>query len=273
MTKKLPRISLPLIGIALAMLSQVAFTQNGAAVAAKTGRDKSVIIYPGQGTTINGKAVYVSALLALGDRVQTTIEKSRITVESVDLEIAPNSNITISEPLILNCGTLQVLSGQIPVIADTFAVGQSTHALSTCEGTLPDSPSAEWVARDHLSTSASHRSSRHTGAASAATGFGLEVDSHVANRWYWAVNGPMFGSSIVSAELTQACLAAGKCDFVPDAFHSRVAMYGAGVPAAIGVSYLGYYLKKRGHRWWFIPAAMVTAGNFVVSAHAAHYSH
>lgn len=273
MIKKRLRIYLPLTATVLAVFSQFAVTQDGAAAAAKTGQGKGVVIYPGQGTTINGKPVYFAVLLALGDRVQTTLEKSSITVGSVDLEIAPNSNITISEPLILNCGTLQILSGKIPVIADTFAVGQSAHAWSRCEGTLPDSPSAEWVARDHPSTSASHRLSRHTGAPSAATGFGLEVDSHVANLWYWAVNGPMFGSSIVSAELTQACLAAEKCDFVPDAFHSRVAMYGAGVPAAIGVSYLGYYLKKRGHRWWFVPAAMVTAGNVVVSAHAAHYSH
>jgi len=272
-TKKLLRISLPLIGIALAMLSQVAFTQDSAAAAAKTGQGKGVVIYPGQGTTINGKAVYVSALLALGDRVQTTIEKSEITVGSVDLEIAPNSNITISEPLVLNCGTLLVLSGKIPVIADAFTVGQSAHASSRCEGSLPDSPGTSWVAGNHPSTSAWHRLNRHTGAPSAATGFNFEADSHVENRWYWAVNGLMFGSSILSAELTQACLGAGKCDFVPDAFHSRGAMYGAGIPAAMGVSYLGYYLEKRGHRWWFVPAAMVTVGNIVVSAHAAHYSH
>jgi hypothetical protein len=50
-------------------------------------------------------------------------------------------------------------------------------------------------------------------------------------------------------------------------------MYGAGLPAAAGVSYLSYYLKKKGDRWWFLPEALVTVSDVVLSVHAAHYSH
>jgi hypothetical protein len=50
-------------------------------------------------------------------------------------------------------------------------------------------------------------------------------------------------------------------------------MYGAGLPVAAGVAYFTYYLKSKGDRWWFVPAAVVIGGNLVVSVHAAHYSH
>src|SRR5579863_733519 len=74
---------------------------------------EDAVLYPGWGTTINGKPVYVSALLDVGDDVQTTGTGSEITVGSVDLDIAPNTNLSIGEPLILNCGKLFVRSGTV----------------------------------------------------------------------------------------------------------------------------------------------------------------
>src|SRR5579862_3630152 len=105
----------------------------------------------------------------------------------------------------------------------------------------------------------------------AATG-GWLFDARIIDRSFVEVNGMMFGSSLAAAELTQRCLPTGACTDVPDAFRSRAAMYGAGLPAAAAVVYLGYYFKSKGYRWWFVPAAIATAGNVIVSAHAAHFS-
>jgi hypothetical protein len=60
---------------------------------------------------------------------------------------------------------------------------------------------------------------------------------------------------------------------VPDAFHRRLAMAGVGMPVVAGVSYLTYRLKEKNFRWWYLPAALVTSGNIIVSVHAARYSH
>ena len=233
----------------------------------------AAILYPGRGTTVNGKAVYTSVLLASGDRVQTATVTGKITAGVLELEMAPNTVIFIGEPLVLDCGSVVVRSGTVEVsdgkITAHFAVGESAHAISAfCGAVVPDAPSAVWSERNQKT---SPRSARNGGAAPAASPGVLYTDFKVANWSYWTVNGAMFSSSFISVHLTQECLHAGACSFVPDAFHSRAAMYGVGLPAAAGVSYLSYYLKRKGYRWWFVPAALVTAGNVAVSAHAAHY--
>ena len=233
----------------------------------------AAILYPGRGTTVNGKAVYTSVLLASGDRVQTATVTGKITAGVLELEMAPNTVIFIGEPLVLDCGSVVVRSGTVEVsdgkITAHFAVGESAHAISAfCGAVVPDAPSAVWSERNQKT---SPRSARNGGAAPAASPGVLYTDFKVANWSYWTVNGAMFSSSFISVHLTQECLHAGACSFVPNAFHSRAAMYGAGLPAAAGVSYLSYYLKRKGYRWWFVPAALVTAGNVAVSAHAAHY--
>ncbi|MFB3917506.1 MAG: hypothetical protein ACE14M_12300 [Terriglobales bacterium] len=91
----------------------------------------------------------------------------------------------------------------------------------------------------------------------------------VADSKFWAVHGVMFASAISAAELTTRCMDDHFCTAVPDALRSRGALYGVGIPAAIGVTSLGYYLKTRGHRWWFVPAALVTAGSIVYGVHAS----
>ena len=233
----------------------------------------AAILYPGRGATVNGNAVYSSVLLAGGDRVQTATAIGKITAGVLELEMAPNTVIFIGEPLVLDCGSVVVRSGMAEVsdgkITARFAVGESAHAISTfCGALVPDAPSAGWSERDRK---ASPRLTRNAGPAPAASPGVLHADFKVANWSYWTVNGAMLSSSLTSVQLTQECLHSGACSFVPNAFHSRAAMYGAGLSAAAGVSYLSYYLKRKGYRWWFVPAAVVTAGNIAVSTHAAHY--
>ncbi len=239
----------------------------------------AAILYPGYGTTVNGKAVYYSALLVAGDQVQTaTAAGGEIAVGGMDLGMAPNTIVVMGEPLVLNCGTVVVRSGTAKIndggkTANLIA-GESYHAASlSCGGQLPDAPSAVRGEQNLTSSLSVRRSRRRDGAPPPATSGFLYVDFKVANWPYRTLTGAMIASSLTSVDLTQRCLHAGACSFVPEVFRSRAAMYGAGLPAAAGVSYLSYYLKRKGYRWWFVPAALVTAGNVVVSTHAAHYSH
>lgn len=238
----------------------------------------AAILYSGQDTPVNGKPVRVNALLAVGDRVQTVTARGKIRATGMEPDIAPNTSAAIEEPIILNSGTVVDRPAAV-AISDgkstaSLGAGESADAPSNSSGsTLPDAPSAVRSEQEQPSPPTSRRLRRSAGAVPAATAGVLNVDSHVANWSYWTVNGVMLSSSVVSAELTQKCLHSGACDFVPDAFHRRGAMYGAGLSAATGVSYFSYYLKSKGYRWWFVPAALVTAGNIVVSTHAAHYSH
>ena len=232
------------------------------------------ILYPGSGTTVNGQAAYSSVVLVRGDRVQTATTMGKITAGLMDLDMAPNTIIFIGEPLVLDCGSVIVRSGMAEVsdgkITASFAAGESAHAISTfCGALVPDAPSAVWSERNRET---SPRSTPKAGAAPAATSGVLYVDFKVANWSYWTLTGTMSGSSLASAKLTEDCLHSGACSEVPHAFRSHAAMYGAGLAAATGVSYLTYYLKKKGYRWWLIPEALITAGNVVISKHAAHYS-
>lgn len=93
---------------------------------------------------------------------------------------------------------------------------------------------------------------------------------HGVNRKYMLVIGTMFASSIVNVEETNKCLQARTCSFVPADFRSRKALYGIGIPAELGVAYLGLTLKDRGHRWWFVPPIAITAANIYVAYHSAH---
>jgi hypothetical protein len=80
----------------------------------------------------------------------------------------------------------------------------------------------------------------------------------------------MFAASIANVEKTNACLQQHTCSFVSSPFRSRAALYGAGIPAEVGVAYVGYRLKEHRRRWWFVPAAAVTAANAYVAYHSAN---
>ena len=236
----------------------------------------SAVLYPGWGTTLNGYPVYFSVLIAAGSRIQTGNDPSKISFGGAELDMAPNSTLVIGDPFVLSCGTIAIRLGEAEIddgqTTAGFAVGESVHSAITPCGSdiLPDAPSAAKSKRDLPAAMQFRRSS---GAAPVAATGGLFLDFHVTNWPFWTVNGAMLSSSLVSVSLTHKCLEAGACTFLPDIFHRRRVMYGAGLPAVAGVSYLGYYLKSKHYAWWFVPAALVTAGDIVISTHAAHYSH
>jgi hypothetical protein len=236
--------------------------------------NSSETLYPGWGTSLNGKAVYFSVLIKAGDQVQTIGVSSKISFGSVDLEMAPNSILVVGTPFALSCGTVVVELGTAEISDGTtvasFAVGEVAHSASPyCGNPLPDAPSTVRSQQED----AKERSSRKVAhsAQPSATG-GMVFTDFEATHWPFMVSSTMLSSSIVAAQLTHKCLEAGACTFVPEAFHRRLVMLGVGLPVEAGVSYFTYYFKKKGYRWWFVPAALVTVGDVVVSVHAAHYS-
>ena len=106
----------------------------------------------------------------------------------------------------------------------------------------------------------------------AARSISLGGEGHAADGKFWAVTGLMVGSTIANVEYTTRCMDAGRCTLVPDALRSRGALYGVSLPLNVGVGYLGYALKARGQKLWFLPAALVTVGNVVYATHAAHWT-
>jgi hypothetical protein len=237
--------------------------------------ESSGTLYPGWGTTLNGKPVYFSVRIIAGDHIDTANEASTLTFGGVGLEIAPDSTMVVGDSLVLGCGTIVIRSGKADISdgksITALAAGEMLHSASPgCGDTLPDAPSAVRSSQDLQSARKSKR--KYDSAPAAATG-GLYGGLRVENWSYWTVNGAMFGSSLAAAEFTHTCLQAGACTFMPDTFHSRKSMFEVGMPALVGVSYLDFYLKKKGYRWWFIPPVLVTVGDIVVATHAAHYSH
>jgi hypothetical protein len=236
--------------------------------------DSLDVLYPGWRTTLNGKPVYFSVKIVAGDHIQTAQDESAITFSGVELEIAPNSSLVLGDEFVLDCGTVMVRSGRA-TIGDgkrlaTLGAGEILHSASPgCGDSLPDAPSA--VRNEHNFFSSHKTAKRYERAPPTAVG-GLYGDFTESTWPFWTVNGAMFGSSLVTAELTHKCLEAGACTSVPDAFHPRRVMLELGVPALLGVYYLDHYLKSKGKRWWFVPPALIIAGDVVVSEHAARYS-
>ena len=106
----------------------------------------------------------------------------------------------------------------------------------------------------------------------AARSISLGGEGHAADGKFWAITGLMVGSTVANVEYTTRCMDAGRCKLVPDALRSRGALYGVSLPLNVGVGYLGYALKARGQKLWFLPAALVTAGNVVYATHAARWT-
>jgi hypothetical protein len=140
---------------------------------------------------------------------------------------------------------------------------------------LPDAPSAtkpETSAPDPTPTPMVKRESH--GAPPAALGGPLSVDRSVADRNYLLVTGGMFGASIADAELTIRCLQQHpSCNDVPSSLRSRLALYGIGIPAEIGITYLSYHMKKKHSRIWYVPSALVTGANAFLSVRAYRWMH
>ena len=138
------------------------------------------------------------------------------------------------------------------------------------ESRLPDAPSASKpetpAAAQPMASPVVRRESR--GAAPAAMGGPLGVDGQVADKYYLMLTGAMVSASVFDAEMTMHCLHDRTCKYLPPSLRSRAALYGIGIPADLGVSYLTYFMKKRHSRIWFVPAAFVTGANLYVGVHA-----
>jgi hypothetical protein len=152
---------------------------------------------------------------------------------------------------------------------DGKAVG--THAQPPrveADALYPDAPSAlRMAAADTQDNSNSNNAiAVRSGEAAPATtgGVGRTLDAP-----YVIQMGAMFASSIVIVEKTNTCIQQHTCSFVPVAFRSRGALYGAGIPVELGIAFVSYKLKQHGHRWWFAPALAVTGANSYVAYRAA----
>ncbi len=141
--------------------------------------------------------------------------------------------------------------------------GGTESSPAQAASSYPDSPSA--VKTPGTPDNSAEKSRFQRAAPAAAGGLNRALDGK-----YAVVMSAMFASSIVNVEKTNTCLEQHTCSFVPVAFRSRMALYGAGIPMEAGIAYLGYRLKEQRHRWWFVPALAVTAANAYVAYHSAH---
>lgn len=112
--------------------------------------------------------------------------------------------------------------------------------------TLPDAP---------LATASAVEPQTHTV---------VRPEPRVMNWTYWTVNGALVGATLANAQAIYNC---PNCTFVPSSFHRAGLLYGAGLPADVLVMYLGYHLKKNGHRWWPAPAGALTAASAYLAYH------
>jgi hypothetical protein len=87
---------------------------------------------------------------------------------------------------------------------------------------------------------------------------------------FWISNTLLMASTVANIEMIMGCRASS-CQMVPDSIRNRGALYGIGIPASLGVSYISYKLKRAGTRWWILPVAVFTAGNVFYAAHAAQW--
>ncbi|SPE25612.1 membrane hypothetical protein [Acidobacteriia bacterium SbA2] len=137
--------------------------------------------------------------------------------------------------------------------------------VATAEPSLPDAPSA--VAEMQ---SAQESSSSPTTSPTIAKPPRSAASSSMGAAFLIA-NGAMLGSTIANAEMIARCRPSS-CQAVPDAIRSRGALYGIGIPATLGVSYISYRLKRSGTKLWILPVALVTVGNIVYAVHASKWS-
>lgn len=84
--------------------------------------------------------------------------------------------------------------------------------------------------------------------------------------WFWTVNLALLGASVANVETLHNCV---NCTFIPTNLHDRAVLYGIGLPLDAGIAYLGYHLKKNGHRWWYVPAVAFAGVNAGLAAHWA----
>jgi hypothetical protein len=166
--------------------------------------------------------------------------------------------ISLAATVFLLCGQLGFA---VPQNGPTTSSGAQPSPASAALS-YPDTPSA---VKTSGAPDSDAEKARFRGAPPTAKGPLI----HKFDVKYVLVMSMMFAASIVDVEKTNTCLQEHTCSFVPATFRSRAALYGAGIPAEVGVAYVSYRLKERKHRWWILPAVVVTAANAYVAHHAA----
>jgi len=137
-----------------------------------------------------------------------------------------------------------------------------SRVVATAEPSLPDAPSE---IAERQPSEQPPPSTRKSTEASPRPPIKTSFD-----RTFLVANGFLLGSTIANVELIARCQPSA-CQAVPGAIRSRGALYGIGIPASIGISYLSYRLKRAGTRLWIAPVALFTAGNLVYAVHASQY--
>jgi hypothetical protein len=177
-----------------------------------------------------------------------------MTKLSFRISVALTASLAFAPPCFAQDGRAADSHAQLPIV--------EAAAL------YPDAPSAmRMVAADTQDNSNGNNATAiRSGEAAPATTDGL---GRTFDAPYVIQMGAMFASSIVTVEKTNTCIQQHTCSFVPVAFRSRGALYGAGIPIELGIAYVSYKLKQHGHRWWFAPALAVTGANSYVAYRAA----
>jgi hypothetical protein len=131
---------------------------------------------------------------------------------------------------------------------------------------LPDAPSATQAAAETPAAPGD-------AAPASAPATAKPVNEAPGYALYGAVQGLMLSSFVAAAETTQRCIGAGNCTAIPDPLRSRAAIYAVGLPVTAATAHLSYLMKRHGSHWWFVPPALLTAGNAIMAFHANQNSH
>jgi hypothetical protein len=135
--------------------------------------------------------------------------------------------------------------------------------LATTGPSLPEAPSAiagRRSSESRVSSSAKWTQQAPRPAIKPSTG-----------RVFLVASGVSLGLTMANAELIARCRP-GACQDVPDVARNRAALYGIGIPASIGISYVSYRLRQRGSKLWIVPVTAFAAANLVYAMHAAKFS-
>ena len=83
----------------------------------------------------------------------------------------------------------------------------------------------------------------------------------ILGSWFWAFTGATYATTISDIEVTQHCLHANLCrEGNPLMPTDRKKLYPIQMGITTGVNALGYSMKKKGYkRWWIPQVALITA--------------
>ena len=92
-----------------------------------------------------------------------------------------------------------------------------------------------------------------------------ETKPRTADQNFWLWTGVAVGLTVADIELTQHCIHSGRCQegnpLIPTTSRSKLYPLQLGLTAAH--SYLGYRLKKKGNKRWWLPQFSLSASHGV----------